>query len=108
MKAYVIMCNDSVQSVVLDSEKRAREECGRLSMDYYKRNNFAGDGESYVEYSNRIIWHIVDAPLINPYEDLLDECISHLDYCGYGDDWERECSKDLRQRIDEYQRVHKS
>jgi hypothetical protein len=24
----------------------------------------------------------------------------HLDYCGYGDEWERECAGDLPERLD--------
>jgi len=31
---------------------------------------------------------------------LFSEAASHLDYCGYGDRWERECAKDLPERIE--------
>jgi len=33
---------------------------------------------------------------------LLKEAYNHLDYCGWGDSWERECSEDLRKELDEY------
>ncbi len=32
---------------------------------------------------------------------LAQELYDHLDYCGWGDSWERECSEDLRKRADE-------
>jgi hypothetical protein len=31
--------------------------------------------------------------------DLLSEAFDHLEYCGWGDSWERECSGDLRDRM---------
>lgn len=31
--------------------------------------------------------------------DALEEAEGHLDYCGYGDSWERECAGDLQQRL---------
>jgi len=36
---------------------------------------------------------------------LLDACIDHLDYCGYGDAYEYECAKDsgLIGRVNKYQ-----
>lgn len=30
--------------------------------------------------------------------DLILELAEHLDYCGWGDRWERECSESLRER----------
>lgn len=32
----------------------------------------------------------------------LKEAVAHLDYCGYGDNWERECANDdkLPERLD--------
>lgn len=30
---------------------------------------------------------------------LFKEASDHLDYCGYGDSWERECAGDLRDRV---------
>lgn len=29
---------------------------------------------------------------------LAEELLGHLDYCGWGDSWERECSESLRER----------
>ena len=31
---------------------------------------------------------------------LLHKAIDHLDYCGYGDSWERECSQQLQKELD--------
>ena len=31
---------------------------------------------------------------ITELKNLLAEAIFHLDYCGYGDSWERECARD--------------
>ena len=31
---------------------------------------------------------------------LLKEAYDHLDYCGWGDSWERECSEELRKELD--------
>jgi hypothetical protein len=31
--------------------------------------------------------------------DLLSEAYDHLEYCGWGDSWERECAGDLPERI---------
>ena len=28
------------------------------------------------------------------------KAVEHLDYCGWGDSWERECSKELEKEID--------
>lgn len=33
---------------------------------------------------------------------LLEEAYNHLDYCGYGDSWERECSEELARKLDIY------
>ena len=36
------------------------------------------------------------------YEELrraLEQALEHLDYCGWGDSWERECSEDLRRDL---------
>jgi len=33
---------------------------------------------------------------------LLKEVYEHLNYCGWGDSWEREGSKDLQKELDEY------
>lgn len=33
--------------------------------------------------------------------ELLEEARAHLEYCGYGDRWEREASGDLRERLGE-------
>ena len=32
--------------------------------------------------------------------EVLREASEHLDYCGYGDSWERECAGDLPTRIE--------
>jgi len=29
--------------------------------------------------------------------DLIRELVDHLEYCGWGDSWERECSEALRE-----------
>ncbi len=36
------------------------------------------------------------------YEELtqaLQQALDHLDYCGWGDSWERECSENLRREL---------
>lgn len=33
---------------------------------------------------------------------LLKGAYEHLNYCGWGDSWERECSKGLQKELDEY------
>jgi hypothetical protein len=33
--------------------------------------------------------------------EVLQAASDHLDYCGYGDAWERECAGDLEERISE-------
>lgn len=33
---------------------------------------------------------------------LLKDAYDHLEYCGWGDSWERECSKELREELNEY------
>jgi len=35
---------------------------------------------------------------IEEVEALTDELIEHLDYCGWGDAWERECSENLQKK----------
>jgi hypothetical protein len=37
-------------------------------------------------------------------EKLLKEAYEHLEYCGYGDSWERECAKEakLQERLNKY------
>lgn len=39
---------------------------------------------------------------IEELKELLDDAIWHLEYCGYGDSWERECAEDLIRRVKEY------
>ncbi len=34
------------------------------------------------------------------WKGLAKELAEHLDYCGWGDSWERECSEDLRERTE--------
>lgn len=34
--------------------------------------------------------------------EFIHELLHHLDYCGWGDSWERECSEELRKRSDEW------
>lgn len=34
--------------------------------------------------------------------ELARDLIDHLDYCGWGDRWEREVSEDLRKRADRF------
>jgi hypothetical protein len=36
--------------------------------------------------------------------ELILELESHLDYTGWGDSWERECSEDLRRKLREFNR----
>ena len=33
---------------------------------------------------------------------LIKKLIEHLEYCGWGDKWERECSEELREEADKY------
>jgi len=33
---------------------------------------------------------------------LLKDAYDHLNYCGYGDAWERECSEKLQEELDSY------
>ena len=40
-------------------------------------------------------------------KELLCKAIDHLDYCGYGDAWERECSRDLQVELDQWQEQQK-
>lgn len=35
---------------------------------------------------------MTDAEKIAMLRDALEDAESHLDYCGYGDSWERECA----------------
>jgi hypothetical protein len=43
-----------------------------------------------------------DKELIKVLGEALQEAADHLDYCGYGDSWERECAVDngVTERID--------
>ena len=39
------------------------------------------------------------------YNELLDlflETLEHLEYCNWGDSWERECSEDLRKKVKKF------
>jgi len=38
--------------------------------------------------------------LIKLLAETLEEAKDHLDYCGYGDKWERECAGDLELKIE--------
>jgi len=38
--------------------------------------------------------------------ELLTGALGHLDYCGWGDSWERECSEDLKKRADAFKGEH--
>lgn len=38
-------------------------------------------------------------------EDLLEEAIGHLDYCGYGDTWERQVAQALKEKLTNWERV---
>jgi hypothetical protein len=33
---------------------------------------------------------------------LLKEAYEHLDYCNYGDNWERDCAEELRKKLDKF------
>ena len=33
-------------------------------------------------------------------KELLKKAVNHLDYCGFGDAWERECSQQLQEELD--------
>ena len=33
---------------------------------------------------------------------LLKEAYEHLNYCGWGDNWERDCSADLQKELYDY------
>jgi hypothetical protein len=35
-------------------------------------------------------------------KQLLKEAYNHLEFCGWGDSFERECSEQLRKELDEY------
>ena len=37
-------------------------------------------------------------------EDLLEEAIGHLDYCGYGDTWERQVAQALKEKLTNWER----
>ena len=39
-------------------------------------------------------------------EQLTRDLIEHLDYCGWGDRWEREVSEELRTRSHRFEREH--
>lgn len=34
--------------------------------------------------------------------ELLEKAYDHLQYCGFGDSWERECSEELQKELNEY------
>lgn len=34
--------------------------------------------------------------------ELVKSLIEHLDYCGWGDKWEKERSEDLRKKVEKY------
>jgi len=38
--------------------------------------------------------------------ELLAEALDHLDYCGWGDGWEREVSQNIRKRADDFKGEH--
>ena len=42
------------------------------------------------------------AAKIDKVKRLLKEAYNHLDYCGWGDSWEWECSEGLRQELTDY------
>ena len=58
-------------------------------------------GELTQEYEKRLIEQHT-APLNEFIRDLL----AHLDYCGWGDSWERECAEPLMQRATEWQKAN--
>jgi hypothetical protein len=72
--------------------KLTRLERSRLQVGDYA----PGDGKKAVE--------IIDAQTaeLKDQSSLLKDLLSHLDYCGWGDRWERECSEPLRKRADEW------
>ena len=39
---------------------------------------------------------------IEKVKELLAEAYRHLNYCNYGDSWERECAEELRKDLDKY------
>jgi len=45
----------------------------------------------------------IELPLIVDQRELIDELIEHLEYCNWGDAWERECAEDLRKTVRQYQ-----
>ena len=36
-------------------------------------------------------------------KEFCHELINHLNYCGWGDSWERECSEELRRKAEKFQ-----
>lgn len=42
----------------------------------------------------------------SPLNEFIHELLEHLDYVGWGDSWERECSEELRQRAQERQKAN--
>lgn len=36
-------------------------------------------------------------------KEFINELIDHLNYCGWGDRWERECSEELRKKAERFQ-----
>lgn len=45
---------------------------------------------------------MTDSEKIKEMKRLLRAAYDHLNYCGWGDSWERECSEELRHDLDEY------
>lgn len=43
----------------------------------------------------------------NELKNLLDECIKHLEWIGYGDSYERECAARLMEQVEKYQKRNK-
>ena len=64
-----------------------------------------GDDE-FLQIVMRIVKHSVFSKAftesIEKLHNLLKETYDHLNYCGWGDSWERECSEQLRKELDEY------
>ena len=37
-------------------------------------------------------------------KELIRELLAHLEYCGWGDSWERECSEELRKKAAQWEK----
>jgi hypothetical protein len=46
--------------------------------------------------------------IIDDQADLFKALLEHLDYCGWGDSWERECSEPLRARAAQWVKENES